>query len=98
MPKYSKKCNNRHFHEKWKSGDAQIINLRRDGLLELRNIFTKMLEEHLGRKPPLIQKVCTDCLKKCIKKREFTKHVPENYLRTIEIKVIKLQYVEYMHI
>ena len=55
-----------------------------------------MVEEHLRRKPPLIENVCTDCLKKCIKKRELTKHVPANYLRTIEIKLIKLQSVEYM--
>ena len=67
MPKYLKKCNNRHFHEKWESGDVQIINLRRDGLLEFRNTLTKMLEEHLGQKPPLVENVCTDCLKKCMR-------------------------------
>ena len=58
MPKYSKKCNNRHFHEKWNSGDVQIINLRREGLLEMGNIFTQVLEEHLGRTPPHIANVC----------------------------------------
>ena len=78
------------------SGDVQIINLLRECLLELRKLLQLKVLEHLAQKLPLAENVCNDCLKKCVKKREFTKHLPANYLGTIETKVtvcIKYMYV-----
>ncbi|CAB3988267.1 Hypothetical predicted protein [Paramuricea clavata] len=87
MPKYLQTCNC-HFHEQRKSsgGDLQVLNLGKNGLSELANTFVKFLKAELGIKSPAVVNVCTDCLRGCMKKRVFTKHIPPNIVRTIENK------------
>jgi hypothetical protein len=54
----------RHFHETWSEGEEslQVVNIRKNGLSELANIFQHFLREELGLKSPTVTKVCIDCL------------------------------------
>ena len=46
MPKYSKACNNRHFHEKWgcTEDNFKVIHLQINGLSDLANTFETFFE------------------------------------------------------
>ena len=89
MPKYSKACNNRHFHEKWgcTEDNLKVIYLWRNGLYDLANTFENFLKLEHGIKSPSVTSICTDCLKKCLQKRVFTKYLTTSSARAIENKV-----------
>ena len=73
MPKYSKACHNRHFHEKWGSDPVEvyIVNLRRCGLSELAKTFVNFLKQELDIKSPTLTHVCSNCLLRSLQKRIF---------------------------
>ena len=56
MPRYPKACHNRHFHEKWSSGqsDLSLINLRRNGLSDLAKTFESFLKGEHGIRSPTV--------------------------------------------
>ena len=56
MPKYSKACHNRHFHEKRGSDAAEVytVNLCRSGLSELAKTFVNFLNQELDIKSPTV--------------------------------------------
>ena len=89
MPKYPRACNNRHFHEKWGSGESDLvyINLRRSGLSELAKTFESFLKGEHGVKSATVTNICTDCLQQCLNKRAFTKYLDASNARVIETKV-----------
>lgn len=88
MPQFSKVCSNRFLHKKWKTEkDVQFINLRRNGLSDLANIFEQFLKNENVLKSPSVTNICTGCLKQCLKRRDFTKYLGENDHTTIENKV-----------
>ncbi len=62
MPKYPRACNNRHFHEKWGSGESDLvyINLRRSGLSELAKTFESFLKVKHRIMSPTVTNICTD--------------------------------------
>ncbi len=89
MPKYSKTCHNRHFHEKWGSDavEVHIINLCRNGLSELANTFVKFLKQELDIKSPAVTQVCSNCIQQCLQKRNFTQYLTTGNTKIIENKV-----------
>ena len=56
MPKYSKACHDRHFHEKWGSDavEVYILNLCRSGLSELAKTFVNFMNQELDIKSPTV--------------------------------------------
>ena len=89
MPKYSKACHNRHFHEKWGSDSVEvyIVNLRRSGLSELAKTFVNFLKQELDIKSPTVTHVCSNCLLRCLQKRIFTRYLTTGNNKMIENKV-----------
>ena len=83
-----KKCA-RKWHNEWKSSSVFLINLKdrfRGG-----NIFGKAFNLWKTAKR---QCVCSDCLQICLKKRSFTKRLPNNYRHLPPLqKVISYCYV-----
>ena len=91
MPKFSKKCQN-PFHDEW-SDDSElcpcrIINLRVYGLGEFAQAFVKFLVDEKNVTSKKISRICKNCLQQCLKKRKFTKHLPQQQsTNEIEMKV-----------
>ena len=92
MPKYSKACHNRHFHEKWGSDavEVYIVNLCRSGLSELAKTFVNFLKQELDIKSPTVTHVCSNCFLRCLQKRIFTPYLTTGNTKMIENKVYKL--------
>ena len=89
MPKYPTACHNRHFHEKWSSGqsDLSFINLRRNGLSDLAQTFESFLKGEHGIKSLTVTNICADCLSQCLDERAFKKYLDRRSARVIKTKV-----------
>ena len=61
-------------HKEWKSSSTSLINLK--NRLGAGNVFSKAFSLWKIKKH---QCICSDCLKICLKKRSFTKRLPNNY-------------------
>ena len=68
-----KKCASK-WHKEWKSSPVSVINFK-DRLGGL-NVFSKAFNLWKTAKH---QCVCSDSLQVCLKKRSFTKRLPNNY-------------------
>ena len=83
-----KKCASK-WHKEWKSSSAFLINLK--DRLGGGNVFSKAFNLWKRAKH---QCVCSDCLKTCLKKRSYTKGLPNNYRHLPSFqKVISYCYV-----
>ena len=69
----AKKCASK-WHKEWKSSSTSLINLK--NRLGAGNVFSKAFNVWKIVKH---QCICSDCLKICLKKRSFTKRLPNNY-------------------
>ena len=89
MPKFSKNCQN-PFHDEWSDDSelckSRIINLRVYGLGKFAQAFAKFLVDEKNETSKNIRRICKNCLQRCLKKRNFTRHLPQE-LSTNEIEM-----------
>ena len=87
MPKFRKKCSN-PFHNEWniEEIDVILVVVRTYGVAELLGAF-KSLATIKGLKAHKVEKICTSCLKQCLRKRNFTRHLPARHDSTLQEKV-----------
>ena len=87
MPKFSSNCQ-KPRHDEWSRRSSRLVNLRVYGLADLASAFVKMAYEK-EMKSPRVNKICYDCLQQCLKKRNFSRHLPKNLaIDSIENKII----------
>ena len=88
MPKFKKQCNN-PLHDEWINvpDDFRLINLRACGLADLFNAFKKAIVARGMRADKVGCSICSFCLRKCWKKREFTRHLTDLQRPVVEEKV-----------
>ena len=87
-----KKCSN-PFHDEWisESVELKLINQRACGLADLFNAFKKVIAARGMRVDKVGCSICSFCLGKCWKKREFTRHLTDLQRPVVEKKVGKLK-------
>ena len=106
MPKFSKNCNN-PFHDDWSDGVdgcSRMVNLRAFGLGELAEAFDKLSkfvanEKNISLKNiKKVTHICKSCVQQCLKKRNFTRHLPKQISPdAIEKKVnSNYNYIKYL--
>ena len=74
MGKSSKSCANEK-HGTWRSISPLMVNLR--AKVGASNVLVKAFKQKDRKREK--SHICTDCLKKCWSKREFTAKLPANY-------------------
>ena len=74
MGKFSKSCANER-HGAWRSTSPLMVNLK--AKVGASNVFFKAFKQKDRKREKY--HICTDCLKKCWSKREFTVQLPTNY-------------------
>ena len=88
MPKFRKKCSN-PLHGEWsnESNALKLVNLRACGLSDPFNAFKKVIAARVMRVDRVGCSICSFCLGKCWKKREFTRHLTDLQRPVVEKKV-----------
>ena len=83
-----KKCSN-PLHGEWnnESNALKLVNLRACGLADLFNAFKKVIAARGMRFDRVGRSICSFCLGKFWKKREFTRHLTDLQRPVVEEKV-----------
>ena len=80
MPKFSKKCQNPFQDELSDDSElckSRIINLRVYGLDKFAQVFSRFLLDEKNVTSKNIRRICRNCLQRCPKKRNVTRHLPQ---------------------
>ena len=94
MPKFSKTCNN-PFHSEWSDGleGSKIIILKAYGLGELAGALAKFsAHENQIDMTKKITQLCTNCIRLCLKKRKFTRHLSTQLSTDMIERKVRLNY------
>ena len=89
MPKFKKKCSN-PLNCEWsnESNEVKLVNLRACGLADLFNAFKKVIAARGMRVDKVDSSICSFCLGKCWKKREFARHLSALQRPVVEKQVV----------
>ena len=88
---FAVKCQN-PFHDEWSDDyelcQSRIINLRVYGWGEFAQAFVKFLVDEKNVTSKKIRRICKNCLQQYLKKRKFTRHLPQKlFTNKTEMKV-----------